>query len=64
MGPEGLSLSTSPFSERLPPEFDGHSSYEVYRPDVELWLLLTSLDKGKQGPALIGRLSGEARSSA
>ena len=64
MGPESIAVPASSFSERLPPQFDGHSSYSVYRQDVELWLVLTSLDKCKQGPALIGSLSGEAKASA
>ena len=64
MGPEGIPIPTSSFSERLPPQFDGHTSYAVYRQDVELWLVLTSLEKCKQGPALIGRLAGEAKASA
>ena len=64
MGPEGMVEQTSAFSERLPPCFDEHSSYPVYRQDVELWPVLTSLEKSKQGPALIGRLSGEAKASA
>ncbi len=64
MGPEGSVHGSSTFTEKLPPSFDGHSNYSVYRQDVELWLCFTSLDKEKQGPALIGRLSGEAKASA
>ncbi len=61
MGPDGSIHSSSTFTEKLPPSFDGHSNYSVYRQDVELWLCLTSLDEEKQGPALIGRLSGELK---
>ena len=39
-------------------------SYAVYCQDVELWLVLTSLERHKQGSALIGGLSGEAKASA
>ncbi len=64
MGPECSIHSSSTFTEKLPPSFDGHSNYSIYRQDAELWLCLTSLDKEKQGHALIGRLSGEAKASA
>lgn len=47
MGPEGLEMATSAFSEKFPPFFDGHSSYAVYCQDVELWLVLTPLDATK-----------------
>ncbi len=63
MGPEGSSAATS-FTDKIPPSFDGHSRYKLYRQDVELWLCLTNLDDTKQGPASIGRLSGEPKSSA
>ncbi len=49
---------------KLPAAFDGHRSYAAYREDVSLWMCLTSLDAGKQGAALIGRLSGETKASA
>ncbi len=62
MGPEGSSIATS-FSDKIPPSFDGHSRYELYRQDVELWLCLTILDDTKQRPAIIGRLAGEPKSS-
>ena len=51
------------FSETIPPAFDGRSDYASYRKDVELWQKLTSLPEKKQGPALIGVLVGEAKSS-
>eukprot|EP00171_Calliarthron_tuberculosum_P023073 IDg23073t1 len=62
MGPEGF--ASSAFTDKTPPAFDGHSDFLCYQQDVELWLLLTTVPKKKQGPALIGRLSGEAKSSA
>lgn len=64
MGPEGAEMASSAFLEKLPPSFDGHSSYAVYGQYIELWLLLISLEAPKRGPDLIGRLSGEAKASA
>ena len=63
MGPEG-SPTVSSFSEKLPPSFDGHSQHSLYRQDVEIWLCLTTLEKNRQGPAIVGRLSGEPKASA
>ncbi len=63
MGPEMSSIVTS-FSDKIPPSFDGHSRYELYGQDVELWLCLTNLDDTKQGPAIIRRLEGEPKYSA
>eukprot|EP00171_Calliarthron_tuberculosum_P004551 IDg4551t1 len=64
MGPEGLIIESGVFTDKTPPAFDGHSNYAAYRKDVAIWLLLTTLNSKKQGPALIGRLSGEAKSAA
>ena len=64
MGPEEIASKSSAFSERVPPSLDCHSSHVIYRQDVELWIVLTPLEKCKQVRALIGRLSGEARASA
>lgn len=64
MGPECTVALSSSFSEKLPPSFEGRSSYAVYRQDVELWLSLTTLEANRQGSALIGRLAGESKSSA
>ncbi len=63
MGPDGSPAATS-FTDKIPPSFDGHSRYELYRQHVELWLCLTNLDDTKQGPTVIGRLPGEPKSSA
>jgi len=49
------------FSDKIPPSFDGVSSYSAYKEDVVLWTNLTSLPKSKHGPALIGRLRDDAR---
>eukprot|EP00171_Calliarthron_tuberculosum_P023568 IDg23568t1 len=64
MGPEGSPVHSSTFTDKVPPSFDGHSEYSVYRQGVELWTFLTTLDNKKHGPALIGRLSGEAKAAA
>ena len=49
---------------KIYPPFDGHTSFAAYRQDFELWLLLTTLNEKKKGPALIGRLSGGTKASA
>eukprot|EP00171_Calliarthron_tuberculosum_P018277 IDg18277t1 len=64
MGPDGTVSSTSAFSDKVPPAFNGRSNYASFREDVSLWLLLTSMEAKRRGPALIGRLGGEAKSSA
>ena len=63
MGPDGVSAHGA-FSKDIPPAFDGYTSFAAYRQDVEIWLLLTTLDAVKRGPALVGRLGGEAKASA
>eukprot|EP00171_Calliarthron_tuberculosum_P022320 IDg22320t1 len=64
MGPEGPHFASGSFTDKTPPSFDGHCDYAAYRKDVAIWLLLTTLPAKKQGPALIGRLHGEAKSAA
>lgn len=65
MGPEeGIVAGLGQFSDKIPPAFDGKGDYRRYKNDVELWINLTALPESKQGPALIGRLSGEPKSSA
>jgi len=63
MGPGALGGRYS-YSDKVPPVFDGRTTFEDYREDVELWLALTSLEGTKQGPAIVGRLFGEAKQSA
>ena len=63
MGP-GPDQSTAGFSDKIPPTFDGHGNYASYREDVNLWANLTSLPSAKHGPAIIGRLLGEAKTAA
>ena len=63
MGPDGVSAHDA-FSKDILPAFDGYTSFAAYRQDFEIWLLLTILDAIKRGPALVGRLGGEAKASA
>jgi len=60
----GLSGSSTSYTEKIPPYFDGHSSYRVYRADIEFWQQYTTLEETKRGVAIIARLAGEAKSSA
>ncbi len=64
MVPEGSVHGSRTFTEKHLPSFDGRTSYAVYRLYVEIQLCLTSVEEKKRGPALIGRLSGEAKASA
>ena len=64
MGPGGISALPGSFTDKIPPAFDGRNDYNSYKQDVQLWQTLTSLPKTKQGAAIIGRLYGEAKSSA
>ena len=52
------------FSDKIPPRFDGHGYYASYGEDVTLWTNLTTLPASKHGPAIIGRLQGEAKTTA
>lgn len=64
MGPEDNSATTGEFTDKIPPSFNGRNNYASYREDVMLWVNLTSLAEEKKGPALVGRLGGEAKASA
>ena len=65
MGPDHAAQpTTGEFSDKIPPRFDGHADYAVYREDISLWTNLTSLPRSKHGPAMIGRLTGEAKTAA
>ena len=52
------------FSDKMPPDFDGQRNYALYREDIFLWVNLTSLPATKHGPALVGRMSEEAKATA
>ena len=64
MGPTQNQSTVCEFSDKIPPRFDGHGNYAAYREDVELWEKLTTLSADKRGPAIIGRLHGEAKTAA
>ena len=64
MGPVADQQSACEFSDKVPPRFDGHTDYASYREDVSLWVNLTTLPPEKHGPAIIGRLQGEAKTAA
>lgn len=64
MGPVADQAATCEFSDKIPPRFDGHGDYSSYREDVVLWTKLTTLPAEKHGPAVVGRLHGEAKTAA
>ena len=45
---------------KIPPSFDGRSSWFAYEEAIDDWCDVTELDTDKQGPALRNRLEGEA----
>jgi hypothetical protein len=59
-GAQGSFTSTRPRTIGNPQDED----YGLFRRDVELWLELTEIPKGKQGIALFGRLMGESKEFA
>ncbi|XP_062409954.1 uncharacterized protein LOC134100639 [Sardina pilchardus] len=49
---------------KVPPLFDEKKSYESWKNEVEIWKLVTELDKNKQALAVALSLSGRARNAA
>lgn len=49
------------FTNKAPLAFTGPESYRLYQNDVGLWSSLTNLACEKREPALLGRLSREAK---
>ena len=47
-------------SSKIPPSFDGRTSWFQYEEMIDDWLDLTTLDPAKHGPALKNRLTGDA----
>ena len=47
-------------TSKIPPSFDGRTSWFQYEELIDDWLDLTTLDPDKHGPALKNRLSGDA----
>ena len=45
---------------KIPPTFDGRSSWFAYEEAIDDWCDVTELDADKRGPALRNRLDGEA----
>ena len=45
---------------RVPPAYDGRSSWFAYEDAIDDWVDITELEPEKQGPALRNRLEGEA----
>ena len=49
---------------KVPPAFDEKKSYESWKNEVEIWRLVTDLDKKKQALAVSLSLTGRVRDSA
>ena len=47
-------------STKVPPSYDGKTSYFAYEDLIDEWCDVTNLEKDKWGPALRNRLEGEA----
>ena len=47
-------------STKVPPSFDGRSSWFAYEEAIDDWCDVTELDAEKRGPALRNRLEGDA----
>ena len=52
--------STDKMTAKVPPAYDGLSSFFAYEEYVEEWLLITTVDPEKQAPLLRFRLKGNA----
>ena len=50
----------SGITTKIPPRFDGSTSWFKYEELIDDWLDLTQLEAGKRGPALKNRLAGNA----
>ena len=48
-------------NNKVPPRFDDESEYEAWKKDIEIWCLLTDLEKKKQALAIHLGLTGRAR---
>ena len=53
----GPGLQSTP---KIPPSFDGRSSWFSYEEAIDDWVDITTLDPEKQGPSLKNRLVGDA----
>ena len=52
--------ASSGITVKIPPLFDGSTSWFKYEELIDDWLDLTQLEAGKRGPALKNRLVGDA----
>ena len=48
------------YTPKIPPSFDGRSSWFAYEGALDGWVDITTLDPEKQGPSLYDRLIGDA----
>lgn len=63
MGPVADEAIGGEFSDNIPPRFGGHNDYGSYLEDVSLWVNLATLPFEKHGPAIIGCLQGDAKTT-
>ena len=59
-GQDPVASATQGITTKIPPSFDGRTSWFSYEEQVDDWVDLTTLDPEKHGPALKNRLLGEA----
>ena len=52
--------SSDKMTAKVPPAYDGLSSFFAYEEHVEEWLLITTIEAEKQAPLLRFRLKGNA----
>ena len=60
MDEHGQSVGPMGITTKIPPAFDGRTSWFAYEELIDDWIDLTTLDPEKHGPALKNRLSGDA----
>ena len=62
----GSRKMTTPMTQsyKTPPHWEESKSFEKWKSEVELWTLVTDLDKKKQGPAIALSLGGCKRDTA
>ena len=61
MGPEAHDELRCEFSPTIPPRLRDCDNYASYRENIYAWRLLSTLPSSKHGPAIIGRLHGDAK---
>ena len=63
-GSRANAMEPAKASLKTPPPMRSGSSYDDWKKEIQVWKLLTDLEKEKQGPALLLSLSGKARDAA